>query len=351
MCGIIMVKRIGEKANKMVLNRYEVQKARGSEGFGFVSMQDGKIVDIVRRQNESEIKLDLMSEVSDTILFHHRYPTSTINLPELAHPIHVKNVLLKNEYYVVHNGVITNDDELKTKHEKMGFVYTTNVSEYTTYSVNGNVYNSDESVESFNDSESLAIELALYFEGIVTEIGTKGNVAFIALEVDKKGNVLNTHYGRNEGNPLVLEKTKDFWAIKSEGTGVSIEADKIYSINSKGVLTENNVAIGKLTYYASTGFAKNDYKYSISDDDYYDKLPLPYGKKETLGVSDDYNEYSIVSDEIEELELEIEYAREIMEYSQDTFEREEQMTKVFDLESMLRISQNRLLELESKIQF
>jgi hypothetical protein len=42
----------------------------------------------------------------------------------------VSNKMLKFDYYVVHNGMISNDEELKKEHEKLGFAYTTKCMEY-----------------------------------------------------------------------------------------------------------------------------------------------------------------------------------------------------------------------------
>ncbi len=229
MCGIIYTfhKKRGN-VSRMIAKRYQKQKHRGTEGFGFVSMSK-KINEYIRTASEKDILKELEKNVSSHIMFHHRMPTSTANVPETAHPIVVDNENLTNKFYVVHNGVITNAETLKIKHEKLGFVYNTVIEEYIQYKIGDMLYNDVDVKKKFNDSEALAVEVALYLSGMEDRISTSGSVAFICVEADKNDKVLAVHYGRNEGNPLVLEENKDIFCLKSEGSGVAVAPNKIYS--------------------------------------------------------------------------------------------------------------------------
>lgn len=92
MCGIVYVRRHdGKPAAKSVRKRYHNQKARGTEGFGYVAVQNGRVVSVARAQTEHEIMQKLEQETADEILFHHRMPTSGPNVEEMAHPILVEH--------------------------------------------------------------------------------------------------------------------------------------------------------------------------------------------------------------------------------------------------------------------
>lgn len=211
MCGIIHIKRKnGILANKAVIKRYYKQKSRGSEGFGFIELKNGKVIGGKRAEEEKDILAELEKSTADEILFHHRFPTSTPNFVEATHPIEVKHHSLKYNYYVVHNGVITNDEDLKEKFEKEGFVFTTKMKKQ--WITKGNTYSS----EIFNDSESLAIDIAKAIEN-GTPIKSHGAIAVIALQVEKKTKkAIALYYGRNYGNPLKIEEFGDFFGLSSE---------------------------------------------------------------------------------------------------------------------------------------
>lgn len=276
MCGIIHVKRTdGKSAGKAVWKRYKAQETRGSDGFGYIAINDDNTISVKRFVEEDSTKKSLLLETASNIIFHHRWPTSTENFEELNHPIYVSNDELKNDWYVIHNGVITNDDVLFDRHKELGYVYTTLCEIYKTYKVKGFEYEDKES-QCFNDSECLAIELARYFEGLSRDIGTLGNVAFIALQVDKKtGEAVATYTGRNAGNPLELESRKNLVAVRSQHGKVSITENVItrHDLEHGSVETED-VRVGNLYYQPSsttqTGFRTGGYNYSredVEDDD------------------------------------------------------------------------------------
>lgn len=209
------MRKDNKPAQKQVWKRYKAQKDRGSEGFGYIGIkQSGRATVAERFMFEHGVEEKIKGTTLSTILFHHRYPTSTPNLPEASHPLKVSHTELKYDYYIVHNGVIQNDDTLKTKHEKLGYTYLTELTEqyktkdgYVYY--NGSVW---------NDSEAFAIELARNIEGKSDKVEATGSIAYIAMQLDKATRqVIALYYGTNGGNPLTIDDTKEFLCIASEG--------------------------------------------------------------------------------------------------------------------------------------
>lgn len=307
MCGIVYVKRLdGKQAQKQVLKRYSKQQHRGSEGFGYIGVKsNGAISPLQRTQFEHEIRIKLGASSLTEILYHHRYPTSTPNVPESAHPLLVANKELQYNYYVVHNGVLQNEEDLKEIHEKLGYKYLTEIkTQYRTKK--GHVYTSE---EVFNDSEAFAIELARTIEGLQPECNAKGAIAYIAYQVDKaSGAVIATYFGTNGGNPLMVQRNKEFITICSEGAGTPVEANKAYRIEpSTSDIVECSVKLqpfytpSKIGYYQSTGDYKNgstnyrkdvDYDYGI---DMGKRLPT---RDEDLKLYEIEQELDALDDEI-----------------------------------------------------
>lgn len=230
MCGIIYVKRKDrEPAVRSIIKRYKNQKSRGQQGFGFVAIKNNRVVAYVRAQHEDEIMKALRQQDAPEILFHHRFPTSTPNVEESAHPLLVEHPDLKYRYYIAHNGVIRNTDELYAKHAELGFKYSTELRYYFE-TARGERFEGD--VE-WNDSESLAIETALALEEKKKDIETKGAVALIGLKLDGDRVVERLFY-RNDGNPLKLEENKHLLAISSEGKGESVGTTFVYRLKDGG---------------------------------------------------------------------------------------------------------------------
>lgn len=244
MCGLIFVARNdGISANGMVAKRYNNQKSRGSEGFGYVSIKQGKLADYQRSETAKEIESVLTKDTSSAILFHHRMPTSTINHKDASHPILVSRKEWTHDYYVAHNGIISNSDEMKLQHEAQGFKYTTEIVKKT-FTLTAWWRN-----ESFNDSEALAVELAKAIETGMDNITIDGSIAVLVLQVEKESKNAVLFYGRNGGNPLVVERAKNFLAVKSEGSGESIVVDMLYSINlTTGAEAVKPFEFGKYKY-------------------------------------------------------------------------------------------------------
>lgn len=278
MCGIVFgLRRDGHGIKKQITKIFNAQRARGLQGFGYVTIEKGKIGNVCRAETEGEIMKLLNKEKSGEILFHHRLPTSTPNMKEMAHPILVSNNELDYDYYVVHNGVLRNEDELKKIHNKLGYAYTTEYIETNTISIGGNEKVSQNS--GFNDSEALAIELARYLDGQTSTIDAEGTIAFVAIQADKKGNVRNIFFGRNLGNPLFVDDRLNsvkngLFFLRSSGDGITATAHNIYRIQYDTMeITQREINIGKVAYVPphTAGFHSPYRDYSDYEKSIYDK--------------------------------------------------------------------------------
>ena len=211
MCGIIYYKSFtGRAVNRQVLKHYMAQKHRGHDGFGFIGISQ-KRLRICRATEERGIRHYLKKYPFSEILFHHRLPTSTSNTIQTTHPIVVSQPIYKHRYYLIHNGIIQNDMELKEKHEQMGIKYTTQqTGRYRSY------WGDMEERSEFNDSEALAHEVALFLEGKQKKIEAQGDITFICLETDSDNHVLKLHFARNDGSPLEMKRTHECMVIASE---------------------------------------------------------------------------------------------------------------------------------------
>ncbi len=302
-----MRRQDGLPVAKSVWKRYENQKNRGIRGYGYIAIdKNGYIQKPQRAEEEAGIKDRLLAEDSSAILFHHRTPTSTPNYEEATHPIVVENDYLKSNYYVIHNGVVHNEDKLKAEHEKLGFKYTTAFTETKAVwfgdkeTVLGRAYG-------FNDSEAVAIEVALFLAGKKDTIDFDGSASIIVLETTKKGKVKAIHYGHNYMNPLIEEKigrgAKQTFCLKSEGDGVAKKQDVFFTMDWKtGEVTEEvEVEIGNRrpaivnNINRPMGYGRHDHYDEPShrrgrDDerDYspygYDDLGIPPMRKDLLPV-------------------------------------------------------------------
>lgn len=230
MCGIVFVhqnKELG-KATRRAFKIYEAQKKRGTEGYGCIVADNMKITKVERSQLENGIR-KIRHEAGNLALFHHRLPTSTPNLEECTHPIFVSNSKLKYDYYVVHNGVISNAKELKTKYEELGFEYNTSVIIRKEYVTKTTTYTDTTETKQFNDSESLAIDLALAIEGDKDGIESKGSIAFVVLQVDKnKDKIQKIFFGRNVRNPLKITSNQKQLLLSSETGDKDVEPQVLF---------------------------------------------------------------------------------------------------------------------------
>lgn len=287
MCGIIWLRRTDNKsARKAVLKKFEAQRGRGVQGFGmlFIS-KDQNIEKWKQTQNEKEMK-ELMSHATvPEMMFHHRYPTSTPNVLEATHPILISHDSLKYDYYVVHNGVIHNADELIKEYKKEGFEFNTEVQ--TKYIAKDNEYFVESKI---NDSEAFAIDIAKAIEDEkIDQIESRGSIAFIAIQTEKgKTKILNMFCGRNYLNPLIFNKNSHSISLTSEGNGQEIEAHMLFKMNYKDNKLEEVRELMIGSYYSSNR--------GLSDKVEPEKLPL--GK----GYGDDYYS-SIYDDEDDEYSI------------------------------------------------
>lgn len=269
------------RTRKKIMKMYQEQKARGIQGFGYVAIgMNGKVTGFQRAQHEHEIQSMLKNEGNaHAIMFHHRQPTSTPNVKECAHPILVSNEKLTYDYYVCHNGVISNDDELKAAHLTEGFAYTTTIE--TFYRAGGVEY---PATEQYNDSEAFAIDLAKVLDKKDTYMGARGSIAFVAIQVDKvTKDVIAVYCGRNI-NPLLVKKG-EFFIISSENKDTSaytLKTQTLYKIDWKTPMKDITQEHLYFPYYNS---AQTDIQRRWRDEDnernilttQQRTLPSPYG--------------------------------------------------------------------------
>lgn len=197
MCGIVCIINPQRKIDpKEVAERFNFQRKRGVEGFGFSYVSEkGKII-TKRFMYESEAFLELAKVKSHAILLHHRRPTSTENLPHQNQPI--VRVTEQGTYAMAHNGIIYNDTTLKNADYKDLPFSTLEVRDSDSRNV---------TPLKFNDSEVLLHSLVERIED-KTPIKAAGAVAFVMMQGDKDGNIKNVYFGRNT-NPLFYTKDRD----------------------------------------------------------------------------------------------------------------------------------------------
>jgi predicted glutamine amidotransferase len=229
MCGFVIVKRKdGRPAYKSVLKRYRAQKQRGTEGYGYVAIENNQIVSYQRAQTEHEIINLISKEKASEIFFHHRNPTGTPNMTELAHPFLVENAMLDHQYFVGHNGTIRNTAALKEEHEKLGIDYTSEMLK-AFVTKQGEQYITG---TAWNDSESIAIETALTLDGKKAFIDIEGPAAVYGLQTKGK-KVISRFFFRNNLNPLKFHEDKVMVTITSMGEGAVVPAEKLYQLSEK----------------------------------------------------------------------------------------------------------------------
>lgn len=254
MCGIVYAKSlIGTPVNQTVLKRYKAQRSRGIDGFGFYLPQEDKLTHNTR---EGRILSLLRRSKATEILFHHRYPTSTANVRNACHPFSTKDYF-ENNYVLVHNGIVWNDDELYEQHKRFGIEYI-----------------SDQDGR-FNDSEALAYDVAMYLEGWQDKLMSEGSIAFIVTKKDKNGQPEAVYFGRNYGSPLKMKITDKSITISSEGIGEDVEPHRMHRYDyATGKITSEALQIptgstytynNSGNYFTGMGFGHSDH----SDDEFH----------------------------------------------------------------------------------
>lgn len=242
MCGIIgainLKKDTKLTVNDWCINTFEDQHKRGMQGFGIAGLTPENKIKVLRATEPTKFMYDIHNFQSRMLLVHHRIPTSTENKLSQTHPIAVFNKNLLFKYLVIHNGIISNDDDLFKIHKEEGFDYTTYYKKQSALN-----YTSDE----FNDSESLAIELAIIIDGLKKnkenlQLRTQGGAAFIVMQLSNEMMPLNLYWGKNSYNPLHIAVSQTSIRMASESKGEMIKDNVLYSQS----LTEEMVNIKEL---------------------------------------------------------------------------------------------------------
>lgn len=346
MCGIIYNLRFdGHTPIKMLRKQYDRQKSRGREGFGYVSSRKGVITDYCRATKEKGIFEELdkqQKEKIDEIMFHHRFPTSTPNFHEAAHPIWVSHKSLKYDYFVVHNGVINNDDELKKKHDELGFKYQTLLQQQWV-GREGVII----SEEKWNDSEAFAIELARDLDGAKAGLRhVRGSIAFVCMQSEKKsGKNVKLFFGHNSSNPLKIKNVPNrYIQIASENDGEVCIIDHLYEMNYQDFKITDK-------FYCIGGWAQASGYHSRDDEDYRaPALPAPnqmgFIPKPNLATA---MEASEVEDSLTEMEDDIE-AEKYYKMLDELYTLEDDLQKGHILDPMEKtLSEERIKFLTAEI--
>lgn len=210
MCGIAYQHNFdGSPVNNDILQQFDEQRHRGLEGFGLF---DGQEMHMVHAAKEDRILRWLVKYDSNLILFHHRNPTSTINIKRTAHPFTTYKYFGDTQYVLVHNGHINNSRLLYEDHKAMGIKYQSKLHDGT-----------------FNDSESLLWDFALTMEGKQDHLKVSGGIAFVCLKI-VKGKLDKMYFARNT-SPLKLFRDKNGIKLSSEGKGELIDPHMLYTYN------------------------------------------------------------------------------------------------------------------------
>lgn len=240
MCGIIGClskspnKKIhSSRVSQYIIDQFQDQFKRGREGFGLTEIYEDGWVNILRATTEPKMLMDLYRTEVKHLILHHRNPTSSVNTLDQTHPITIEHDELQFVWNVNHNGTISNKDELREAHLKLGYVYLTEYKE-TTYA--GSTYG----LPKFNDTEAFAIELARFLEGKTDNIKARGGYAFIATCSDKKGLIKKIYIGGNGYGTLNLSDTGSMYQFASEERGgvaipddTAVRFDAVYSPNEE----------------------------------------------------------------------------------------------------------------------
>lgn len=229
MCGIIAAVNYGQNqvnANEAIVNQFEDQCERGEKGFGIICLDAKRVPTVYRATEKVKFLLDLYLRPSQIIIAHHRMPTSSENKLSQTHPIVTTRPNWQHLYYTIHNGVISNDDELKKAHEQAGFKYTT---EYVKW----------KDTVAFNDTEAVAIEFARYLEGETKAITLGGSAALVILQVDKKTNTATKLFAWRNSNPLHLAATRGKIFLSSTGPGDNIAEDVLFTLDLSKLKQDN----------------------------------------------------------------------------------------------------------------
>lgn len=209
MCGLAYCHAFdGSPVNEWIFDKYLSQRNRGHDGFGLfngthlvkAAMEDRIVNWLSREKNKSSL-----------LMFHHRWPTSTINTRKTAHPFTTGKYFGDTEYILVHNGVIRYPDVRHEEHVKRGIKYQSSLGD-----------------GKYNDSECLLWDFALWEEGKIPELETYGDVAFICMKV-VKGKLSKLFFYHNWARPLFMEHDKKHLSLASTGLKEEVKEGMLYT--------------------------------------------------------------------------------------------------------------------------
>ncbi len=288
MCGIIAA--FGSTTVERTIDQYGKQWTRGNEGFGFIALKHDRLISWGRATTEREIEVMLADAKAlgpDGLLFHHRFPTSTINVEAAAHPLPINKKGWKHRYWMLHNGVVSGQDEEAIK--KDGYRFQSRVTEVKYYQTgtgkNKKTYTVPVDSE-VNDSEYLGYYVASLLEGAREDIPMSGAIACLMLAQNKKTNVCTLYAMRNTMNPLKVHRTKvkgahDNVLMSSEGLGENLEPGTIFRFDfvTRSFVVHQEVSIGKS--YASSYAGLNS---SFWDGDPHSIMGFSSSRKDDKGT-------------------------------------------------------------------
>jgi hypothetical protein len=254
MCGIVACFDFrGIDVGQTIYQQFKNQRARGTDGFGWY-LPDEKV--IYRNPDERTAIRRLKRVRTNSMIFHHRMPSSTRNVYRGCHPYSTKanEKLFKRRYILVHNGIIRNSHSLKHDHELLGIKYVSEMERPSQYS-HGSV------IREFNDSEALLYDIALYLDGKQELPEAYGSNAFICLETNKRGRPVKLHFGRNDSNPLnMYYRPGKRLMLSSSGKGKPIDPDTLYTFDyEKRTLSQTPVEFLSTIRTTATALPKSSY--------------------------------------------------------------------------------------------
>lgn len=305
MCGIITIIKKeddGIPTHTSIVGMLATQAHRGVQGFGYLAFDD-IVNSYVRREMRYEIERTLEKNESRSIMFHHRFPTSTPNLADCTHPIKVSHDELQFDYYLIHNGMISNDAVLRRKHLELGYEYITTVTSSIT------TKNHCKSQEKWNDSEALAIDVARFLEHKQEHMESSGSIAFVCAQVEKEtGKVVKIFFGRNS-SPLTVKITDKAIVIRSEGEAGIVEPNMLYTLTMKTFkLTKEKCKIGELIS-SRTNYHYDDSYYSMNDYNPMEDIRPSYSAK---GVTDFLTNFGVDRKKITVINIEDSKVQEVV---------------------------------------
>lgn len=249
------------------MESYKEQKGRGTDGFGFLELNEDEL-QLHRFVYEVDALKGLADSKAPEILFHHRWPTSNINSAKSNHPIMSDSDVYQYNYYMIHNGHITNHFELKEAHNKLGIAYNTMVDDKT------------------NDSESLLHELALVIEEKkeYKDFAAKGSMAFVMVQTSKLNIPVALYYGKGWSSDLTKNEDENILEIKSIGGKDMVTANILFRFDYEThETTQKELELSYRsysTYHSNINHNRKDTLISIVNDIMEDRTTLDWEVKD-----------------------------------------------------------------------